>query len=221
MSPTTDLDTLVHVHRPPVGDDPLTLLLLHGTGATEHDLLPLGEVLAPGARLLSPRGRVSEQGMARWFRRHAEGVFDQRDLVARTHELGDWVEEAIGAYAADPTRVVAAGFSNGANIAGALLLLRPGLLRAAALFAPMLPLEPESLPDLASTAVHLSAGRTDPIGPPEQVERLAAMLTDAGASVELHWHEGGHQLTRGQAETARAWLERWRDASATDIDGVA
>ncbi len=215
------LDTLVHVHRPPTDDDRLTLLLLHGTGADEHDLLPLGDVLAPVARLLSPRGRVAEQGRARWFRRHAEGVFDLEDLHARTHELADWLNTACEEYGADATRLVAAGFSNGANIAGGMLLLRPRALRAAALFAPMLPLEPEALPDLGHTAVFVSAGRRDPICPPEQVERLATLLTDAGASVELRWHDGGHELALDHAHAARDWLDRWRAGSATDLGGVA
>jgi phospholipase/carboxylesterase len=218
---TTDLGTLVHVHRPASGDGVPTLLLLHGTGADEHDLLPLGQLLAPDAHLLSPRGRVSEQGMPRWFARHAEGVFDHEDLVARTHELADWLEAAADRYAIDRTRLVAAGFSNGANIAASLLLLRPESLRAALLFAPMLPFEPETLPDLAATGVFISAGRSDPICPPEQAERLAGLLTDAGAAVELAWHDGGHQLDRAQAEQGRSWLARWRDATATDVDGLA
>jgi predicted esterase len=215
------LDTLTHVHRPPSDDDRLTLLLLHGTGADEQNLLPVGELLAPTARLLSPRGRVLEQGMPRWFRRHAEGVFDVEDLRARTHELADWLDTACGEYDADATRVVATGFSNGANIAGALLLLRPRALRAAVLFAPMLPLEPDALPDLGHAAVFVSAGRHDPICPPEQVERLASLLTDAGASVELRWHDGGHELTLDHAQAARDWLGRWRAGSATDLGGVA
>lgn len=220
MSVTT-IDTLAHVHRPPSGDDPLTLLLLHGTGATEHDLLPLADVLAPTARVLSPRGRVLEHGMPRWFRRHAEGVFDTEDLIERTHELADWLEVAAGAYHVDTTRVVAAGFSNGANIAGSTLLLRPRTVRAALLFAPMLPFDPEQLEDLGHVAVFISAGRADPICPPGQVERLAELLTDAGAAVEVRWHDGGHELTPQQAEAGRAWLERWRAGSATDLDGVA
>lgn len=218
---STPLDTFTHVHRPPTGGDRLTLVLLHGTGATEHDLLPLGDVLAPTARILSPRGRVSEHGMPRWFRRHAEGVFDREDLVARTHELADWLDTASESYRADVTRLAAAGFSNGANIAAALLLLRPETLRAAALFAPMLPLEPDELVDLAHAAVHISAGRRDPICPPEQVERLAALLTDAGATVEVRWHDGGHELAPDHAQAARRWLDRWRDVSATNLGGVA
>ena len=215
------LETLVHVHRPPTDDDRLTLLLLHGTGADEQNLLPLGEVLAPTARLLSARGRVLEQGMPRWFQRHAEGVFDVEDLHARTHELADWLDTACEEYGVDATRLVAAGFSNGANIAGAMLLLRPRALRAAALFAPMLPLEPEALPDLGHAAVFVSAGRHDPICPPEQVERLASLLTDAGASVELRWHDAGHELATDHAHAARDWLDRWRAGSATDLGGVA
>jgi phospholipase/carboxylesterase len=214
------LDGLVHVHRQPTSQDTSTLLLLHGTGATEHDLLPLGELLAPTARVLSPRGRVLERGMPRWFARHAEGVFDLEDLTRRTHELADWIGLATTAYGADPTRMVAAGFSNGANIAGALLLLRPETLRAAALFAPMLPLEPQRLPDLTHATVFVSAGRRDPICPPEQVERLARVLTDAGATVEVAWHDGGHELSLEHARSARAWLDRWRRASATDPGGV-
>jgi phospholipase/carboxylesterase len=218
---TVGLDTLVHVHRPATSTHAPTLLLLHGTGADEHDLLPLGELLAAHAQLLSPRGRVSEHGMPRWFARHAEGVFDHADLVTRTHELADWVDVAATEYAVDRSRLVAAGFSNGANIAASMLLLRPGTVRAALLFAPMLPFEPDALPGLDGTGVFISAGRRDPICPPEQAERLAELLTDAGAAVELSWHAGGHQLDREQAERGRVWLERWRDATAVDPDGLA
>jgi phospholipase/carboxylesterase len=217
----TDLG-FVHVHEPPQDGDPLTLLLLHGTGATEHDLLPLGRLLAPTARRLSPRGKVLEQGMPRWFRRHAEGVFDTEDLIVRTHELADLVPAAADAYGFDPAHVVAAGFSNGANIAGATLLLRPGVLRAALLFAPMVPLRPSELPDgrlpdLSTTAVFLSVGRRDPICPPEEAEELATMLTDAGAAVELAWHDGGHELTRPIAERATGWLTDLRHATAMEV----
>jgi phospholipase/carboxylesterase len=218
---TTAIDTFVHVHRPGSGDQAPALLLLHGTGATEHDLLPLAELLAPDAQVLSPRGLVSEQGMPRWFARHAEGVLDQEDLETRTHELADWLVPAAAAYEIEPARLVAAGFSNGANIAASMLLRRPEALRAALLFAPMLPFEPEHLPDLSDTAVFVSAGRRDPICPPEQAERLATLLTDAGAAVELSWHDGGHQLDRPQAELGRAWLTRWRHATATGTDGLA
>jgi phospholipase/carboxylesterase len=211
-----------HVHEPPQDGDPLTLLLLHGTGADEHDLLPLGRFLAPTARKLSPRGKVLEHGMPRWFRRHAEGVFDTEDLIARTHELADLLPAAASTYGFALEQLVAAGFSNGANIAASTLLLRPGALRAALLFAPMVPLRtgqlPDGrLPDLSTTAVFLAAGRRDPICSPEEAEELATMLADAGAAVELVWHEGGHELTRPVAERAAAWLTDLRHATASEV----
>ncbi|MFA9429551.1 alpha/beta hydrolase [Egicoccus sp. AB-alg2] len=215
------VDHHVHLHEPGTGDDPLTLVLLHGTGADERDLLPLGRFLAPGVTLLSPRGNVAEHGMNRFFARHAEGVFDRDDLVRRTHELADWLQAAVDHYHLDPTRLVAAGFSNGANIAAWLLLLRPEVLRGAALFAPMLPFEPDQPGELSAVAVHLSAGRRDPICPPEQAERLAQLLSERGAAVELSWHDGGHELPRTQAEATRAWLERLRGATASDPGHVA
>ena len=184
----------------------ITLLLLHGTGGDESDLLPLGRALLPGAALLSPRGRVLEQGMPRFFRRLAEGVFDQKDLARRTGELADFVDAAATTYALDRRGIVAAGFSNGANIAASLLLRRPGLLRGAVLLSPMLPFEPESLPELNGTCVFIGAGRTDPIAPPAQAERLAALLERAGADVTLHWQPGGHGVTQGEVAAARSWI---------------
>ena len=183
-----------------------TLLLLHGTGGDENDLLPLGRLLAPTANQLSPRGKVSENGMPRFFRRLSEGVFDIPDLIARTHELADFVESASVAYDFDAGRVIAAGFSNGANIAAALLLLRPNVLKAAVLLHAMVPLVPESLPDLAETRVFLGAGRTDPMAIPQETERLAALLRDSGADVTVHWQPGGHGLTREEAQAASEWL---------------
>jgi len=193
-------------HRFEPGPGPATLLLLHGTGGNEDDLLPLGRALAPGANRLSPRGQVLEDGMPRFFRRLAEGVFDEDDLRRRAADLAAFVGEAADHHGFDPGKVVAAGFSNGANIAGALLLLHPGVLRGAALFAPMVPLLPSPLPDLRGVAVHVSAGRADPIAPPADARRLAALLTEAGAAVELSWHPGGHQLGPAQVRGAAAWL---------------
>ena len=199
--------SFIHQYLPaPGGTDADTLLLLHGTGGDENDLLPLGKLLAPDANLLSPRGRVSENGMPRFFRRLAEGVFDIPDLIARTHELAAFIQSASEAYGFDARRVTAAGFSNGANIAAALLLLRPGVLQAAVLFHAMVPLVPETLPDLAGTRVFLGAGRQDPMATPEETERLAALLRQAGADVTLHWQPGGHGLTREEAQAAAHWL---------------
>lgn len=185
-----------------------TLLLLHGTGGNEEDLIPLGRALALGAGLLSPRGQVLERGMPRFFRRIAEGVFDQEDLARRTGELGEFVASAAATYGLGRDGIVAVGFSNGANIAASLLLRRPGLLRAAVLLSPMVPFEPDPLPDLAGTPVFIGAGLADPIAPPAEPERLAALLRRAGAQVTLHWEPGGHSISDGEVATARTWLER-------------
>ena len=129
----------VHRFLPPEDESGPTLLLLHGTGGNEEDLIPLGEALAPGAAVLSPRGKVSEHGAPRFFRRLAEGVFDHEDLLFRTHELADFVEAAAEEYGFDRSKLVAVGYSNGANVAGSTILLHPGLLRAAVLFRAMVP----------------------------------------------------------------------------------
>jgi len=193
-------------HRFFPGEVGATLLLLHGTGGSENDLVPLGRELAPGAALLSPRGKVSEYGAARFFRRFAEGVFDQEDLVFRTHELAEFVQAASREYGFDPTRLVAVGYSNGANIAGSLMLLHPGLLRAAVLFRAMVPFEPEETPDLSGMPVFLAAGRTDRMIPPQNAERLAEILDEAGADLDLHWRDTGHGLTYEEVAEAKAWL---------------
>jgi predicted esterase len=195
----------VHVYQAPASESDPTFLVLHGTGGTESDLLPLARMIDRRAGVLSPRGKVLERGMPRFFRRLAEGVFDVEDLTFRTAELADFVSRAAAHYGFDPARVVAAGFSNGANIAASMLLLRPAVLRAALLFSAMVPLEPESPPDLAGVDVFLSAGRGDPMVAPANVQRLADMLRDAGAHVTLQWKAGGHELTREDVDAAREW----------------
>ncbi len=197
-----------YVHRPASRPDGRTLLLLHGTGADEHDLLELGAALAPGAALLSPRGTVNENGANRWFRRLREGVFDVDDVIKRTHELGDFVGAAVAEHGLDPRRLTAVGFSNGANIAAALLLLRPGLLDSAALFAAAAPLqgrEPEKV-DLTGTSVFMGAGAADFITPMDQARLLAAQLTERGADVRFHEHPGGHVLPPTVLAAAREWM---------------
>lgn len=207
-------DALGFVHRyvPPNANGELaggtTLLLLHGTGGDEEDLLPLGRALLPGAGMLSPRGKVLERGAPRFFRRLAEGVFDQADLAARTEELAQFVEAATASYHLESDGIVAVGFSNGANITASLLLRRPGLLRGAVLLSPMVPFEPESLPRLDGTPIFIGAGRSDPIAPPAQAERLADLLRRAGAEVHLHWDEDGHAVTRAELDAAHDWLTR-------------
>lgn len=182
------------------------VLLLHGTGGNEDDLLELGAALAPGAPLLSPRGKVLENGMPRFFRRLAEGVFDLDDLRFRANELADFVRDATHAYGVDQTPPVAAGFSNGANIAAAMLLLRPETLSGALLLRPMVPLVPDPLPDLAGVPVQIVAGLTDPIIPPKQSEALADLLRRSGARVDIEWLPGGHGLTQADLEIGSRWF---------------
>ena len=205
-------DALGFIHRyvpPSASGEPsgsTTLLLLHGTGGNESDLLPLGRALLPGAGMLSPRGKVLEHGAPRFFRRLAEGVFDQEDLARRTTELGDFVDAATRAYDLRPDGMVAVGFSNGANIAASLMLRRPGVLRGAVLLSPMVPFEPEPLPDLSGTSVFIGAGRSDPLVPMHQTERLAELLRRSGADVTVHWDEGGHGVTKGEVDAAARWI---------------
>jgi len=206
MMPSHRLDFVHQFVAAPSVTDTDTLLLLHGTGGDENDLLPLGKMLNPNANLLSPRGRMLENGMPRFFRRLAEGVLDIPDLIVQAQALAEFVSEAAAVYGFDPARVVAAGFSNGANIAGALLLLHPGILRAAILLHPMVPLVPETLPDLAGTPIFIGAGRLDPLVAAPETERLAALLRSAGAEVTLNWQPGGHALTREEAAAAKSWL---------------
>jgi predicted esterase len=182
-----------------------TLLLLHGTGGTEDDLLPLGRELRPGAALLSPRGPVLEHGMPRFFRRLAEGVFDQEDLARRTAELAAFVAAARRSYDVGGSPVIAVGYSNGANIAANLLLAGTGALDAAVLLRPMVPSEPAAPPALAGRAALLLAGELDPIAG-RQPERLAALLRAGGADVALRWLPAGHGLVRADVEAARTWL---------------
>ena len=200
-------DTFIHRFVPGHGPDAPTLLLLHGTGGDENSLLDLGRALSPDAALLSPRGRVLEDGTTtRFFRRLAEGVFDEDDLRVRTHELADFVGAAARRDGFDPARVTAVGYSNGANIAAATLLLRPGVLRGAVLWRAMVPLTPSAPPGLCGTDVLLAAGRHDPLVPRENTERLAAVFRHAGADITLSWADAGHGLTSPEVAAARDWL---------------
>ncbi len=199
----------VHVYTPAQdAREKTTLLLLHGTGGDEHALSGLGRMLLPGAGQLSPRGNVLENGMPRFFRRFAEGVLDVDDLKQRSGELADFIHQCSQRYGFDEQRVVAAGFSNGANIAAGLLFLRPSALRAAILLHPMVPFVPAALPDLQGKPVFIGAGRVDPLVPREQTEQLADLYRQAGASVELFWQNGGHSVSLEEVRAAREWLIR-------------
>ena len=189
------------------------LLLLHGTGGSENDLVPFARLVAPDADILTVRGNVSENGAARYFRRIAEGVFDLEDLRVRTEHLGAFLTAAGKRHAFSMRRVVAIGFSNGANIAASLMLRQPATLRHGILLRAMVPFQPETMPDLKGSSALVAAGRTDRIIPAENSERLAAMLRDAGASVELRWQDAGHSLVQEDVNDAREFLRAWTASS--------
>src|SRR5437868_4938531 len=197
------------VHEFVPGSSKRTLLLLHGTGGNEHDLVPLGRQIDSTAAILSPRGKVLENGMPRFFRRLAEGIFDEEDLKRRTHQLADFVDAAAEQYEFAADQVVAVGYSNDANIAGGVLLLRPETLRAAILFRAMVPLVPEKLPHLSSARVWIGAGNQDPIIRTSETQRLVELLRGAGADVTIRFFDAGHNLTNNEIEIARDWLMNW------------
>lgn len=196
------------VYRYVPGERAETLLLLHGTGGNENDLLGIGQAVMPGAGLLSPRGPVLENGMPRFFRRFAEGVFDVEDIKRRAAELGEFIREKAAEHGFDPARVMALGYSNGANIAAAMLLTGDAAFRRAVLIRAMVPLEPETPPNLKGAEVLLAAGHHDPLGSAAQTEHLRALLESAGAVVTVHVERSGHQMTQGDIEAARRWLAR-------------
>jgi phospholipase/carboxylesterase len=196
----------VHRFIPSEGSK-VTLLALHGTGGNEEDLVPLARRLLPGAAVLSPRGKVLENGMPRFFRRLAEGVFDTNDLVARTDELVEFISKASETYGFDGDKVIAIGYSNGANIAASTLLLHPRALAGAVLLRPMVPFRLQGVPDLSHTKVLIESGTNDSLIPKELPEELAGILKGAGAKVSLRWQEGGgHTLTDRDIEAAGKWL---------------
>jgi phospholipase/carboxylesterase len=184
-----------------------TFLLLHGTGGNEQDLIPLVYEIDKSAAILSPRGKVLENGITpRFFRRLAEGVFDIEDLKFRTNELADFVNDASKTYDFDLQHVIAIGYSNGANIAASMLLLRPEILSSAILFRAMVPLVPEILPDLSNKHIFMSSGLYDPIVSRQQAENLFGLFKNAGANVSLSWQESGHELTMEEVRKAKEWL---------------
>lgn len=190
------------------GTNDSTLLLLHGTGGNEYDLLPIGSLIDSDANVLSVRGKVSENGMPRFFKRLAEGVFDEQDLIYRTKELNTFIDDTAAANGFNRDHVVAVGYSNGANIAASLLYHDNKSLKHAILFHPMVPLRNVELPDLTGTHVFIGAGTNDPICTPEQTEELAETLRHAGAEVELFWHQQGHSLTPDEVQHAAKWYHQ-------------
>jgi phospholipase/carboxylesterase/glyoxalase family protein len=205
MKPLDDLG-FVHVFVPAERPASPTLLLLHGTGGDERDLLPLGRELWPGAALLGVRGKVLENGMPRFFRRFAEGVFDVEDLKVRTNELTQFIEAAAEHYAFNKQHLVAVGYSNGANIAASLILVHPHSLAAGVLFRVQVPFTPDLVRNFSELSVFIAAGIRDPIVPRDQSERLAAILESGGADVSMFWHQGGHELGDDDVTAAKTWL---------------
>jgi predicted esterase len=198
------MNDFIYRFIPETGDR--TLLLLHGTGGNENDLLPLGRAIDPDASLLSPRGKVLENGAPRFFRRLAEGVFDEKDVVARAHDLANFVSAAAKKHGFDLNLLVAIGYSNGANIASAMMLLGLSKFRGAILFRPMVPLSHPPDASLENCAVLICGGHFDPIATPDQVGALAQLLRDRKADVEVRIRESGHELTDAEVEGARDWL---------------
>ncbi|EUJ37313.1 alpha/beta hydrolase [Brochothrix thermosphacta] len=185
-----------------------TLVLLHGTGGNEHDLLSIGEIIDPNASLLGIKGNILENGMPRFFKRLAEGLFDEEDLRFRTEELHDFIEEAAQTYGFDKNNVLLLGYSNGANIAGSLLLNYGNIYQGAALLHPMVPMRQASYPSLNQTPIFISAGRNDPICAMPETDELIEILEEAGSTVSSFWHDFGHRLTAEEVAATKQWYQQ-------------
>lgn len=196
----------VHRYVPGDGASSRVLLLLHGTGGDESSMLTLGREFDPDATVLSPRGKVMENGAPRFFRRFAEGVFDEEDVVRRANELADFVTNAASTYGFHLANVTAVGYSNGANIAAAMMLLRPEAFSAALMLRAMVPLSAPADTDLTGKRALISAGESDPIVPAESARRLADLLKMRGADVSLVVQQAGHGLVQGDLVAAKQWL---------------
>ncbi|MDF2960749.1 MAG: alpha/beta hydrolase [Paenibacillus sp.] len=195
-----------HIFEKGTHPDKPTLVMFHGTGGTERDLLPLAKRISPESSVLSLRGNVLENGMPRFFRRLSEGVFDEEDLIFRTEEVKQFLDEAAVQYGFDRRNLVAVGYSNGANIAGSLLFHHQDVLTGAVLHHPMVPRRGIQLPDLSGTPIFIGAGTNDPICSPAETEELQKLFNGAGASVTVQWERFGHQLTSTEADAAAAWF---------------
>lgn len=203
---TTDLG-FIHRHVPAADSATAdTLVVLHGTGGDENDLIGIGQTIAPGAAILSPRGNVLENGAPRFFKRLAEGVFDPKEVRSRADELARFIRAAVVTYRLDPSRVYALGYSNGANIASTVMLVEPGVFRGSILLRPMVVYDPPDHNDLSDTAVFISAGRMDPIVPTESVEKLVKLFESAHSNVTVKWQLAGHSLVPSEVREAAEWL---------------
>lgn len=197
---------MIHLYQAPKTADAPIFLFLHGTGGTEQDLVGLVSLLDSEAGYLSVRGEVSENGMPRFFKRLAEGVFDEEDLALRTARLIQFLRDQAAERGFDLDRLVPVGYSNGANIA-ANMLFEEALFKQAILLHPMVPRRGVTLPDLSDVRVFIGAGSNDPICPAQETEELSALLKQAGASVDVTWSNYGHQLVMPTIEAATDWLK--------------
>lgn len=195
-----------HIFKKGKNDKLPTLLLLHGTGGDERDLLPLAEMIAPDASVLSVKGNVDENGMARFFARLREGVFDEKDLLFRTNELNEFIDESAKEYEFDRENVVAIGYSNGANIAASLIYHHEHALKGGILFHPMVPRRGVTLPELSDSPVFIGAGKRDPLIPLAETKELIKNLIDAKSPVTEYWTDGGHELRREEVDAAKEWF---------------
>lgn len=198
---------MIHLFKKGKDNSKPVLLLLHGTGGTEEDLLPIAEMIDPDASVLSVCGNVLENGMPRFFRRLAAGVFDEEDLIFRTKELHEFLDEAAERYQFDRNNIVAVGYSNGANIAASLLFHYAGTLKGASLHHPMVPRRGIELPNLSDVAVFIAAGKNDPMCPAIESEQLDELLGGAGAKTTLNWEMNGHSLTGTEVAAAAEWYK--------------
>ncbi|WP_026825364.1 MULTISPECIES: alpha/beta hydrolase [Exiguobacterium] len=198
------------IHQFIQGTKETTLVLLHGTGGSEQDLIPLAKELSTEANILTLRGDVIENGMSRFFRRHAEGVLDLEDLKKQTERFLSFLDEAATKYGIDRDKMIPIGYSNGANLIGSALYRAPAFT-ASLLFHPMVSDRSLTLPDLTGRNVFISAGERDPICPKAETEELTTTLRSAGADVELFYHSGGHELRMEEVEAARTWIATYLD----------
>jgi phospholipase/carboxylesterase len=206
------MSTDAYIHKTVAGAPGAPLLFLfHGTGGDENQLILLGQEALPGAKIVSPRGDVSEYGAARFFRRTGEGVYDMDDLALRTGKMAAFVRAHVEAQ--KPSAVLGLGYSNGANILASTIFLEPDLFDAVVLMHPLIPFEPQVKGSFAGKRILITAGRRDPICPPNITARLEAYLRSAGADVTVHWHEGGHEIRQDEIEAARGFLAHRQEQS--------
>ena len=204
-------NSYIHKVLPGSPGGPL-LFTFHGTGGDESQFLGLANELVPGATIVSPRGDVSEYGAARFFRRTGEGVYDMDDLARATGKMAAFVRSHV--EEAKPSAVLGIGYSNGANILASVLFADPKLFDATVLMHPLIPFEPKVHGDLAGRRVLITAGRRDPICPPNLTSRLEAHLRAQGADTRVEWHEGGHEIRENEIAVARLFL------GATQLTGA-